>query len=110
MGRHLSHSRSASWARVVRGLFHRGAWGVGSWATVAVLAVIPAGAVSVVWLVLLAEPLTDAGSAAVSAIAAGAVTWVVVVLACRRYFRRARPTGRHSAEERQGTDPVTFRS
>ena len=80
---------------VARGLFHEGAWGLGSWLTVGVLAALPAGVIRALWLVILAEPLADAGTAAVSANVAGIVTWLGVMAAFRRFFRRKRVVGRH---------------
>jgi hypothetical protein len=96
MPRHLSQSTRASWRKVLRSWFSETAWGVGSWLTLAVLAVLPALLIRGLWLMVVAEPITDVTAATLSANVAGFVTWVAVMAGARRFFRRRRQLGRHS--------------
>jgi hypothetical protein len=86
--------------RVLRSLLGSTAWGVGAWATVALLAIVPAIALRGLWLLTLAEPLGDVAAATLSANIAGLVTWLGAVVAVRRHFRRPRDVGRHQGDVR----------
>ncbi len=97
MSRHLAHTKKASWRTVLGSLFSETAWGVGSWLTLAVLALIPALVARGLWLMAVAEPFTDEAAATLSANVAGVVTWVGGVAGVRRFFRRRRRVGRHAA-------------
>lgn len=102
--RHLTHSNGKSRRLVARGLLTAGAHRLGTWSTVAILALLPGLLVRGLWLVWLAEPLTDTDAASLSANVAAAVTWLAVAAGGVRFFRRKRRTGRHAhrAEARAG--------
>jgi hypothetical protein len=93
--RHLSHTNQASWLKVGQRLLLSTAWGLGSWMTLAVVAIIPGLIVRELLLVALAEPLADVSGATLSANIAGFVTWLALVVGGWTFFRRDPAAGRH---------------